>query len=185
MTIAESPGSMGVQRAGAGTAALSLGLAAVVAFVVSLSATELGPIVWRLEVAALVVLVLGIGVGAERLVALATAPALGGAALAFATSSEVAWGRSLVVGCLWYLAVESALASVGRRDEADVSPAVRRARRHDVATVVAVTAVAGAAVIVVGAFAPTRTLVVRVAVSAAVVSALVLALRHQRSLVDH
>ena len=159
-------------------AVAALLVATAVVIIVALSAVSLGPVVVRLEILAVIVLALGIAFGVERVVALATAPALGGAMLAMAASEDLLWGRSLVIGCLWYLAVEMALASVEQRNGTERTPAVSRRRIYEVAMVVAIAAAVGAGGLLVASIAPARTLVIQVLVSLALLAALLGAVRH-------
>ena len=123
-------------------------------------------------------LAFGVIVGSRTAVGLATPPALGAALVAMQQSTGHAWGRTLLVGLLWYLASEAAWASVSARDAVDRHPGVGRQRLGEVATVVAVSAGVAAVGASLAAVAPARTAVVKGLAVAAVLVALALAARH-------
>jgi len=161
-----------------GTAALvSLASASLAVAVAIGAAGSLRPVVLRIELGAVFLLVLGIGVGSERVIALATAPALIGAVLALSESDRLTSSRAIIIACTWYVAVESGLASVERRTGAERTQAVGRQRTREVATVAAAAAIVGAVGAAFSSLAPERTVMVRAAVVTLVVLGLVLAIR--------
>lgn len=166
---------------------VSLGLAAAAAFLVwqgANTANELDWLVGRLEVGSVLVVAFGMGLRSERVVAFAAAPALVGLVVGATGSTDIAWGRALIVGCFWYLAIEAALSSIEWSGGLQVSVSAVQRRLLDVATVVfigASTAVLGVAV---AGWAPDRTIVARVVVLVAVLGALVAGVRHLAT-VDH
>ncbi|MCP5032266.1 MAG: hypothetical protein GY939_10710 [Actinomycetia bacterium] len=158
-------------------AGISLAMALALSLLVIMTTTTLKGVVVRVEIAAVLVLIAGVGIGSERLIALATAPVLAGAAIAFFPSDQLLWGRSLVAGCLWYVAVEAGLASIEYRDGVQRATAVARKRINEVVTVVALAAFVGGLGAVMAAVAPERTLLMRALGFAALVLVLVWALR--------
>lgn len=165
-------------RAGsmAATGALALG-AATTAIIVE-SASTYTWLVSRGAFLGLIVLAVGTAFGSERVVALATAPTLGSALLGVTAGGELAWGRSIIIGCLWYASLELAWASIEHRDGTIRTPAVGRSRLQEVATVVIVAVLVAGVGAAASSFAPERTLVVRVLVVSAVLLSVVGALRH-------
>ncbi len=157
---------------------VSLVLAVTAALVTWRGAEELAWVVARLEAVAVSVLVLGLGLRSERLVALATGPALAGLLVGTVGRDEIGWGQALIVGCLWYLATEAALSSVEWSGGIQVAASVVQRRLLDVATVM----LAAVSVVVLGfaiaGWAPDRTIAARVVVLVAVVAALGAGIRH-------
>jgi hypothetical protein len=161
---------------------ISIAFAAAAASLVLRGATELGWLVSRLEVAAVVILVFGIGVRSERLAGFATAPALIGLVIGATGSAEIAWGRALIVGCLWYVATEAAVSSIEwSGGDVRVGASVLQRRLLDVATVVLLGASVGLLGVAVAGWAPDRTILARVVVLIAVLGALVAGVRHLAS----
>ncbi|MGI9614655.1 MAG: hypothetical protein ACR2QO_17215 [Acidimicrobiales bacterium] len=160
---------------------VSLGLAAAAAFLVwqgASPANELDWLVGRLEAASVLVVAFGIGLRSERMVAFATAPALVGLVVGATGSIDIAWGRALIVGCLWYLAIEAALSSIEWSGGLQVSVSAIQRRMLDVATVVFIGASIGVLGVAVAGWAPDRTIVARAIVLVAVLAALVFGVRH-------
>ncbi len=156
----------------------SLVVAAAVGLLIVAGATEFERVVVRVEVGALVMFAVGVAFGSERLVAAATAPTLVAVVFAAGGGGEVAWGQAVVTGCLWYVAVELALASIEQRDSTVRSVAVMNRRAREVATVVAIGAAVGMAGLGVASLAPERTLLIRMAVALVVLSVITAGLRH-------
>ena len=158
--------------------AMSLGFGTAAGLMMWRTASELAWVVARLEVLALVMLAVGMGLRSERIVALATGPALIGLLVGTVGRTEIAWGQALIIGCLWYLASEAALSSTEWSGGLQVAASVLQRRLLDVATVVLV----GASVVVLGfavaGWAPDRTITARVVVLVAVIAALGAGIRH-------
>lgn len=160
---------------------VSLGLAAAAAFLVwqgASTSNELDWLVGRLEVASVLAVAFGMGLRSERVVAFATAPALIGLVVGATGSTDIAWGRALIVGCLWYMAIEAALSSIEWSGGLQVSVSAIQRRLLDVATVVFIGASIGVLGVAVAGWAPDRTIVARVIVLVAVLGALVFGVRH-------
>ena len=164
--------------------AMSLGLAVIAAVITSQAAVDLEWLVIRLEVAAVALLVFGIGLRSERIVAFAAAPALIGLVVGATGSTEIAWGRALIVGCLWFLATEAALSAIEWSGRLQVSASVAQRRLLDVATVVLVGAGVGVVGLGVASWAPERSIAARIVVLAGVLGALLIGVRHLAAVGD-
>lgn len=162
-----------VLRWGWPAAAAGLGVASLTAAVVSTADGELGWLAMRASLIALAVLVAAVVVGSPRLAGLASLPMLLGALVGPDQSNGPPWGRSLIVGCLWYVALELVWASIEQRRDVERTEAVDRQRRREVAQVVMVAILVGTGGAVLASVAPTRTLALRAAVIAAVVAAMI------------
>ena len=167
-----------VLRAGWVPATAALVLASVTTLTIIVTATDFEWLTSRLAVGGLIVFVIGTAAGSERVVGAATAPLLGSALLGATAADQVAWGRSMVIGCVWYVAVELAWASIERRDGSQRSAAVTVRRLQEVATVVVVALIVSLVGLAGSMLAPERTLVIQMAAIAAVLAALVVAVRH-------
>jgi hypothetical protein len=154
-----------------------LGVAGATALLAAVTAPVFAEGVAWLQVAAVAAFGVGVVVGSDRAVGVAVAPGLGGALLATIGQDSVAAGRSILVGCGWFLATELALESIERRDPLVWSRAVGRHRIREVATVVAAAAGFGGAGVLATAFAPDRTFVIRAALIVSVLTAVTIALR--------
>jgi hypothetical protein len=160
---------------------VSLGFAAAAALLIWRGANEASELAWlvgRVEVASVLLVAFGMGVRSERVVAFATGPALIGLAIGTSGSSQIAWGRALIVGCLWYLATEAALTSIEWSGELQVSAGALQRRLADVSTVVLVGSSVAVLGVVAAGWAPDRSVTARVIVLAAVIGALVVGVRH-------
>ncbi len=160
-------------RAGWRAAAGAFGVASLTAAVVSTADGELGWLAVRGAVIALVAFTAGLVGGSQRLAGLASLPMLLGALVGPDQANGPPWGRSLIVGCLWYVALELAWASMEQRRDVDRTEAVGRQRRREVAQVVMVAILVGAGGSLLASVAPTRTLALQAAVIAAFVAAMV------------
>ncbi|NNC80805.1 MAG: hypothetical protein HKN94_11725 [Acidimicrobiales bacterium] len=144
-------------RPGAVQAVLSLVAAvSVTAAIASASpiSTEIGG---RLAVAAFVCFILTLAYGSARFVGLSSIPMLS-AALAASSSNDPAWVPAIVIGCLWYAAVELAWESIDRRSRGTPSVAVSQQRLNEVATVATLALAVTAAALTFASAAPQRTL---------------------------
>ncbi|MDH3682214.1 MAG: hypothetical protein OEV40_19960 [Acidimicrobiia bacterium] len=156
----------------------ALAAAALVVVIVGRSAETYPSLAIRVELVAVFLLALGIAVRSERAVAVATAPAMGGLIVATVGSDGIAWGASLLVGCLWYVAVEAGLASIEWGGGLRITPAVLQRRLQEVAVVVAAAAAVGLIGLLVASAAPERSLLVRILLLASVLAGLAAAARH-------
>lgn len=126
--------------------------------------TGAGPLWWLAPSAvagAVALLLAGLSIGSDRLVGIASLPMLVGAGERLDSIDQALSGRPLIVGCLWFVTLELAWASIERRDDVARPPAVDRQRVYEVALVVVVTVVVGVVAILVVPLAPPRTLLVR------------------------
>ncbi|MGH1492894.1 MAG: hypothetical protein ACRBK7_26450 [Acidimicrobiales bacterium] len=136
----------------------------------------------RVVITGVVVFVAGVVVGSERLAALASIPMLVGALLGSDIDLGLVWGRSLIIGCLWYAALEAGWGSIEhRRIGGSSGGAVARRRSQEVAQIVVIAIVVGVAGVALTSVAPTRTLLVRGSVIATVLLGMAIALRHLRA----
>ena len=158
--------------------AVAIGLAVITAILVHRQSIANGWLVTRVEVVGVFALALGIALRSERLVASATAPVAIGLLAGAGAGSEVAWGSSLVVGFLWFLAFEAAIASIEWRAGWVIGPAVLHRRLLEVATVVALGSSVGLMGLFVATWAPERSILVRVALLTVVMTAMVAGSRH-------
>ena len=126
-------------------------------------------------------LTVGILLGSDRLVGLATAPVLAAALIEVVLTEDSARLRSVVLGCLWYATVELAWDSIERRGVARRSAAVVRARVHEVVTVLAISLAATTIGLAATRYAPERSLLLRAAVVAILLAAVFAAARHLTS----
>lgn len=164
-------------RPGGMQALAALIMAAVVAAVIALSAPADTPVAGRLAIVGVGVVAVALGIGSARMVGFATLPVLAGALLASAAVDGIAWVQSIVLGCLWYIAVELAWDSIERRDGAQRSPALNQRRVHEVVTVVTVSLAVTIPGFVASDLAPQRTLLVQAPLVVGLLTAMVLAIR--------
>lgn len=159
-----------------GLAAMAAGI--VTASIIASSASSGDPLTGRLAILGVVLFAVALALGSARIVGVTSLPVLGSALASSATADNPAWVQSIIVGCLWYVAVELAWDSIERRDGARRAIALDLRRINEVASVVfialAVTATAYAA----SSFDLSRTLVRQVVLVVALIAALVLAIRH-------
>ena len=132
-------------------AALACAVAVGVAATAEVGATVVGQLAWLAAV-----LYLGfLAAGSSRWIGVSAGPLLFAAGIEAAFGDEPTWMRSLIVGCLWFVAVEAGWEAIDRRSGARVSTAAIARRLQEICTVVVVTAaVALAATISVGAAPP-------------------------------
>jgi hypothetical protein len=155
----------------------SVALAGLAAVLVARNTSSFDWAVVRLSWLAVLILAGGATIGSERLVASSAVPVLAGLLLADSGQGQVAWAESLVVGCVWFVAVETALGSVEGRGGLTRDPSVITRRVVEVATVVALATAVGLVGLAVGSFAPERSLLVRAAVASLVLVVLFSAAR--------
>lgn len=153
-------------------------LGALTAFIVAGTESDYPWLVSRIALVGLALLAMGTAIGSEHAVGLASAPMLGAAVLGATAGGDTAWGRSMMIGCIWYVASELAWASIEQRDGTRRSAAVSNRRLQEVATVVIVGLGVGLAGAAASSLAPERTLVVRALVIGAALIALAGAARH-------
>lgn len=160
----------------------SIALAGLAAILVARNTSSFDWAVIRLSWLAVLILAAGATIGSERLVASSALPVLTGLLLADSGQGQVVWTESLVVGCVWFVAVETALASIEGRGGLTPDTSVVARRVVEVATVVALATAVGLVGLTVGSFAPERSLLVRAALATVVLVVLFSAVRR---LSDH
>lgn len=165
-------------RAGWVQTVAALVLAAVTATLIAVSTSSLSGVAGRLAIASVVVFAVATLLGSARVVGLTTVPVLGAALMASATTEEPAWVRSMVLGCIWYVAVELAWDSIERRDGGHRSSALDHRRAFEVATVVVISLAVTSAGFAASTLAPQRTLFAQAAMVLVVLAALGFAIRH-------
>lgn len=131
---------------------------------------------YRATIAGLLFFGLGLIVGSERLVGFAAAPILAVAVFGTDGSPEIDLGRSLIIGCGWYIATELAWESIAWRSDAVRSRAIAAQRTREVATVLIVAIVVGLTAIGLTSLAPSRTLLLRAFAVGSVVASLAVAM---------
>ncbi len=159
--------------AGLGCLLLTAGLTAGIVT----TGDALPSIVLRLALVGAVLTFAALAIGSEALLALATAPILGAAVMAVDSSSGPNWGRSLLIGSLWFVTVELGWYAIQRRDRGRLPIEVTVQRVREVATVVTVTLAAGIVAVGAATFSPPRSLVVRATLAAALIAGLAAVLR--------
>lgn len=167
-----------VLREGGRQTVAALGLAGVTAGVVAASSWAQSEIAGRLAIVGVALFAIALVLGSPRLVGLATLPVLGGALIASAAAAEPAWVRSIVLGCLWYVAAELAWDAIERRDGTERSSALDNRRTYEVATVVMLSLTITTVGFLVSFLAPARTMLVVGLVVLGLLAALRLATRH-------
>lgn len=172
-------------RSGWLAAAIGMALALLTVAVIARSPTESLIESWiapelgaRLGFVGLAFYIVAIAFGSERLAGVASIPILAGALLGVDPDLGLPWSRALIIGCLWFGALEAGWTSIEFRHEARSTAAVARQRIQEAATVVMLAVLVGAGGVALSAIAPTRTLLVRASVIAAVLAAMAGALRH-------
>ena len=146
----------------------SIALAGLAASLVAQNTSSFDWAVVRLSWLAVLILAGGATIGSERLVASSAVPLLAGLLLADSGQDQLAWAEALVVGCVWFVAVETALASIEGRGGLTPDSSVVIRRIVEVATVVALATAVGLVGLAVGSFAPERSLLVRTAMASVV-----------------
>lgn len=111
----------------------------------------------RLALVGVALFVTGLALGRAGIVGLASLPVLGGALAGLADGAETDWVRSIVLGCLWYLAVELAWEAIERRDGADRTEAFNARRIEETTTVVTISLLITVAGALLSFLAPART----------------------------
>jgi hypothetical protein len=132
--------------------------AAAVALGVSATAVEGQVVVDQLLGLAMIIYVGSLLVGSARWIGASSIPLLGASAIEAGFGDEPTWMRSLVIGCLWFVAVEAGWEAIDRRGGATYTMAATARRLQEVATVVGVSSVIGAAATLAAALAPTRSI---------------------------
>lgn len=164
-------------RAGWFSAAAAPIVAVIAAVAVATSATNVIWLANRATIAGVVILTLGVLSGSERVVGLASLPFLAGAIAGSRPEDSAAWTAPLIIGVLWYLATELAWHSIEQRDGVVRTAAIKRGRRQEIATVVIVALLVGLGGALLGTYAPTRTLFLRIVLIGSVLAAMGIAVR--------
>jgi len=156
----------------------ALVLAAATAAVVAVSAWSDAEVAARLAIAGVALFAMALEIGSARVVGASTVLVLGGALFASGAAGDPAWVRSMVLGLLWYVAVELAWDAIERRDRSERSSAYNHRRAYEVATVVVVALVVTAIGFAGSTLAPARTLFAQGVIVVGVFVALAFAIRH-------
>ncbi len=162
----------------------SLLVGAAVAAIVAVSAWSNVEIAGRLAIIAVVILALALVVGSAWLVGAASIPLLAAALISSGSQSEPAWIQTLLVGCLWYVALELAWDAIDRRAGGPLDGLVARVRIHEVSTVVVVAFGVGVVGLVATEVAPDRDLIAQAPILVGLLLALGAAIRHLRRTVS-
>jgi len=137
----------------------ALALAGLFVAIVVSSTGGQSAIAARLAISGLVLVALALAVGSPVLVGGSTLPMLGAALVASGSASQPTWVRSIVLGCLWYVAAELAWESIERREGVECTPAFNDRRVNEIANVVVLALCATTAGFAMSSFAPTRSVV--------------------------
>jgi hypothetical protein len=160
---------------------VAVGLAALTGAVITVSTWADRVAGGRLALVGVALFAAGLALGRPRLVGVASLPVLGGALVAVAGGAETNWVGAIVLGGLWYLAVELAWEAIERRDGAERTSAYDAQRIDEITTVVALSCLITAAGALLSFLAPVRTVVVVGLVAAGLMAALRLATLRLRS----
>jgi len=114
-----------------------VGLAVATALALRVTATEALVAVTPLVVTGVALFTGLLFVGSARWVGVASAPMIGAIVLEAGFADEPSWIRSIVAGCVWYLALECAWEAIERRDGARSTGAAERQRLRELLAVVA------------------------------------------------
>lgn len=158
-------------RAGLGASVLSWLLVAATAAYVAITATEQPRVVATLMVAAFVTHAVVIFVGSPRLVISSSVFVLAAVTVEALGSDEPLWIRSIIVGLLWYVAMEVSWHALERRDGTIFTRAAVAHRVQEVAGVVALTLALGLVAIVLATAAPGRSVALQAMVLGGVLAA--------------
>jgi hypothetical protein len=156
----------------------ALVVAAVTATMVAASNWTGDNVAGRFAIAGVVLFAIALAVGSARLVGVASLPVLGSALFASATADSPAWVRSIVVGCLWYVAVELAWDSIERRKGVKRSPALELRRINEVSSIVVISLGVTVTAYAASSLDAPRTLIGQAVIVVALLAALVFAIRH-------
>lgn len=140
---------------------IAAALAAAVALGVSATAVEGRVVVNQLLVLALIGYVIPLFLGSARWLGLSSVPLLGAAVIEAGFGDEPTWMRSLVIGCLWFMAVEAGWEAIDRRSGARYTTAATARRLQEVFTVVGISVFIGAAATLGAALAPARSILLQ------------------------
>jgi hypothetical protein len=162
---------------GMATTAAALVMVSVTASTVALTADSMTWLAIRAAAIGLVLAAAGVMIGSSGLIGVATFPILSGALAGLDSGDGQGWGRSLIIGCLWYVSAELAWSAIERRAETEWAPAITWQRSREVATVVIIAVTVGLGAAGLASMAPSRTLFVRAVLAAAVLVSLAGALR--------
>lgn len=156
----------------------ALAVAGLTAGLISVWAVSIDWLAIRLAIGGLLALAVGLALGSNTIVGLASLPALAGATIGLDRPSGHAWGQVLLVAILWYAATELAWGGIEARSGTRRGPEVIRLRVREVATVIAVSVAVGVAASALAEAAPARTAVVRALAVTAILVSIVALGRH-------
>ncbi len=143
--------------AGGLRALTALVVAGTFAVVIATSSSVQSQSAGRMAIVGIALLALALVIGSPRLAGLATLPALGAALFASAHTTDTAWIRSIVLGLLWYVAVELAWDAIAHRDGVARPRALVNRRIEEVTTIVISTIALGMTGLLLAGAAPMRT----------------------------
>lgn len=156
----------------------AVGVATVTAMIIATSAPADDPLTGRLVIAGVGLFAVALALGSARVVGATSFLVLGSALAGSATADNPTWVQAIIVGCLWYVAVELAWDSIERRDGAERATTLDLRRLNEVTTIVVM-----ALVITVSAYAASslevpRTLLRQVVLILALLGSLGIAIWH-------
>lgn len=159
-------------------AALALALLATIVIITTASAQPDAVLPLALTtMASFAVLLL---LGSRAFIGWTTLGVLGAVAIESGAGTEPAWTRALIIGCLWFVAVEAGWEAIDRRDGAEHTTSAQLSRVQDVAVVVGVALGVGLVAIAATAFAPVRSVALQALVLFTLVAALLMFARTLR-----
>ena len=124
--------------------------------------------------------VLGLGfllIGSASWVGVASLPMIGAIMFESGFGDEPSWVRAIVIGCLWFVALEMSWEAIERRSGSTYTRASGATRVREVATVVGVALVLGIFAAAATEFAPARSVLVQAIVLGSLLGALASAIR--------
>ena len=132
----------------------------------------------RPTVMAGVVLALGfLLIGSAGWIGVASLPMIGAIVLESGFGDEPSWVRAIVIGALWFVALEMSWEAIERRSGSTYTRASGATRVREVATVVGIALVLGIFAAAATEFAPARSVVVQAIVLGSLLGALASAIR--------
>jgi len=158
-------------------AALSVIFGVVAAVVVRSTATEGLPAVNPLIGSALIVLVGSLILGLPQVMASSTVLIMGAVMVEAGLSDDPSWIRALVIGCLWFVTIETGWEALDRRDGSRRSAGSVAWRVQEVTTVVVVALILGLVAAVSTSLAPSRTVLLQALVLGLVIGTFATMLR--------
>lgn len=163
---------------GAAQGLAALGVATVTALIIATSAEADDPLTGRLVVAGVVLFAMALAFGSARIVGATSFLVLGSALAGSATADNPAWVQSIIVGCLWYVAVELAWDSIERRDGAERAMTLDLRRLNEITTIVVAALAVTVSAYAASSLETPRTFFRQAVLIVALIAALGIAIRH-------